>query len=110
MLLVGVPGLAKTLLVQTVAQALDLQEMRAGEVGEALPFGLAHLGKPVDRLAEAALQRLRALGRIGLVELVRGDEFTITTEDVAGDKSICGTTYTSSAVTTRTATDVTIAG
>ncbi|NUK03456.1 pyruvate kinase [Streptomyces lunaelactis] len=29
----------------------------------------------------------------GPVELVRGDEFTITTEDVAGDKSICGTTY-----------------
>ncbi len=29
----------------------------------------------------------------GPVELVRGDEFIITTEDVAGDKSICGTTY-----------------
>jgi pyruvate kinase len=29
----------------------------------------------------------------GPVELVRGEEFTITTEDVAGDKSICGTTY-----------------
>ncbi|MEU5401907.1 pyruvate kinase [Streptomyces sp. NPDC005963] len=29
----------------------------------------------------------------GPVELVRGDEFTITTEDVDGDKSICGTTY-----------------
>ncbi len=29
----------------------------------------------------------------GPVELVRGDEFTITTEDVEGDKSICGTTY-----------------
>lgn len=29
----------------------------------------------------------------GPVELVRGDEFTITAEDVAGDKSICGTTY-----------------
>jgi pyruvate kinase len=29
----------------------------------------------------------------GPVELVRGDEFTITTEDIAGDKSICGTTY-----------------
>ncbi|MBQ0984065.1 pyruvate kinase [Streptomyces sp. F63] len=29
----------------------------------------------------------------GPVELVRGDEFTITTEDVLGDKSICGTTY-----------------
>lgn len=29
----------------------------------------------------------------GPVELVRGDEFVITTEDVPGDKSICGTTY-----------------
>ncbi|AXK35494.1 pyruvate kinase [Streptomyces armeniacus] len=29
----------------------------------------------------------------GPVELVRGEEFTITTEDVAGDKSVCGTTY-----------------
>ncbi|MEJ8637526.1 pyruvate kinase [Streptomyces sp. NPDC006475] len=29
----------------------------------------------------------------GPVELVRGDEFIITTEDVPGDKSICGTTY-----------------
>jgi pyruvate kinase len=29
----------------------------------------------------------------GPVELVAGDEFTITTEDVPGDRSICGTTY-----------------
>ena len=29
----------------------------------------------------------------GPVELVRGDEFIITTEDVEGDRSICGTTY-----------------
>ena len=29
----------------------------------------------------------------GPVELARGDEFTITTEDVPGDRSICGTTY-----------------
>ncbi|MFE0687505.1 pyruvate kinase [Streptomyces sp. JH002] len=29
----------------------------------------------------------------GPVELERGDEFTITTEDVPGDKTICGTTY-----------------
>src|ERR1044072_5611563 len=29
----------------------------------------------------------------GPVELVRGDEFTITTEDVRGDNTICGTTY-----------------
>lgn len=29
----------------------------------------------------------------GPVELRRGDEFTITTEDVEGDRTICGTTY-----------------
>lgn len=29
----------------------------------------------------------------GPVELVAGDEFVITTEDVPGDKTICGTTY-----------------
>ncbi|MDT3399408.1 pyruvate kinase [Streptomyces sp. B1866] len=29
----------------------------------------------------------------GPVELHRGDEFTITTEDVQGDRTICGTTY-----------------
>jgi pyruvate kinase len=29
----------------------------------------------------------------GPVELQRGDEFTITTEDVPGDRAICGTTY-----------------
>ncbi|MET8557364.1 pyruvate kinase [Streptomyces sp. NPDC004959] len=29
----------------------------------------------------------------GPVELVRGDEFTITVEDVQGDRTICGTTY-----------------
>ncbi|WP_329381393.1 pyruvate kinase [Streptomyces sp. NBC_01716] len=29
----------------------------------------------------------------GPVELMRGDEFIITTEDVPGDKGICGTTY-----------------
>ncbi len=29
----------------------------------------------------------------GPVELRRGDEFTITTEDVQGDRTICGTTY-----------------
>lgn len=29
----------------------------------------------------------------GPVELVRGDEFIVTTEDVDGDRTICGTTY-----------------
>ncbi|WP_431036868.1 pyruvate kinase [Streptomyces sp. P6-2-1] len=29
----------------------------------------------------------------GPVELTRGDEFTITVEDVPGDRTICGTTY-----------------
>ncbi|MGW8332379.1 pyruvate kinase [Streptomyces sp. NPDC055897] len=45
---------------------------------------LADLQGPKIRLAKFAE---------GPVELVRGDEFTITAEDVPGDKSICGTTY-----------------
>ncbi|QKW09248.1 pyruvate kinase [Streptomyces sp. NA04227] len=60
------------------------------------------------RLREAAADTGRAVGVLadlqgpkirletfaeGPVELERGDEFTITTEDVPGDKSICGTTY-----------------
>ena len=66
-----------------------------------------HQGR-YNRLREAAAEAGRAIGVLadlqgpkirlatfaeGPVELVRGDEFTITTEDVAGDKSICGTTY-----------------
>jgi pyruvate kinase len=61
-----------------------------------------------DRLRKAAEETGRAVGVLadlqgpkirletfaeGPVELVRGEEFTITTEDVAGDRSICGTTY-----------------
>ncbi|MFI5753931.1 pyruvate kinase [Streptomyces sp. NPDC051569] len=61
-----------------------------------------------QRVREAAKDTGRAVGVLidlqgpkirletfaeGPVELVRGDEFTITTEDVPGDKSICGTTY-----------------
>lgn len=51
-------------------------------------------GRPIGVLAD--LQgpkiRLEAFAQ-GPVELARGDEFTITTEDVPGDRSICGTTY-----------------
>lgn len=61
-----------------------------------------------DRVRAAAAETGRAIGVLadlqgpkirletfaeGPVELVRGDEFTITIEDVPGDKHICGTTY-----------------
>ncbi|MEV6007611.1 pyruvate kinase [Streptomyces sp. NPDC051976] len=55
----------------------------AAETGRAIGV-LADLQGPKIRLAKFA---------DGPVELVAGDEFTITTEDVPGDKSICGTTY-----------------
>lgn len=66
-----------------------------------------HQGR-YDRLRKAAAETGRAVGVLadlqgpkirlakfaeGPVELVRGDEFVITSEDVPGDKSICGTTY-----------------
>ncbi|NJP65856.1 pyruvate kinase [Streptomyces spiramenti] len=61
-----------------------------------------------ERLRKAADETGRAVGVLadlqgpkirletfadGPVELERGDTFTITTEDVAGDRTICGTTY-----------------
>ncbi|WP_328916245.1 MULTISPECIES: pyruvate kinase [unclassified Streptomyces] len=51
-------------------------------------------GRAVGVLADLQGPKIR-LGKFadGPVELVAGDEFTITTEDVAGDRSICGTTY-----------------
>jgi len=55
----------------------------AAESGRAVGV-LADLQGPKIRLAKFA---------DGPVELVAGDEFTITTEDVPGDKSECGTTY-----------------
>lgn len=66
-----------------------------------------HQGR-YDRVRAASKETGRAVGVLadlqgpkirletfaeGPVELVRGDEFTITTEDVPGDKTICGTTY-----------------
>src|SRR5690606_2182412 len=55
-----------------------------------------HQGR-YDRVRAAAKETGRAIGVLadlqGPVELVRGDEFTTTTEDVPGDRSICGTTY-----------------
>ncbi|MEW2545017.1 pyruvate kinase [Streptomyces sp. NPDC047002] len=66
-----------------------------------------HQGR-YDRVRRAAADTGRAVGVMvdlqgpkirletfaeGPVELVRGDEFTITTEDVPGDKTVCGTTY-----------------
>lgn len=66
-----------------------------------------HQGR-YDRVRAAAKETGRAIGVLadlqgpkirletfaeGPVELVRGDEFTITAEDVPGDRTICGTTY-----------------
>ncbi|ELP69002.1 pyruvate kinase [Streptomyces turgidiscabies] len=66
-----------------------------------------HQGR-YDRVRAAAKETGRAIGVLadlqgpkirletfaeGPVELVRGDEFVITTDDVPGDKTICGTTY-----------------
>ncbi|MER5179920.1 pyruvate kinase [Streptomyces sp. NPDC002896] len=51
-------------------------------------------GKAVGVLADLQGPKIRLeTFAEGPVELVRGDEFTITIEDVPGDKSICGTTY-----------------
>ncbi|CAM5554808.1 acetate kinase [Streptomyces microflavus] len=61
----------------------DRVRKAAAETGRAVGV-LADLQGPKIRLAKFAE---------GPVELVRGDEFTITSEDVPGDKSICGTTY-----------------
>ncbi|NEA38496.1 pyruvate kinase [Streptomyces sp. SID11385] len=66
-----------------------------------------HLGR-YQRVRKAAADTGRTVGVLfdlqgpkirletfadGPVELVRGDEFTITAEDVQGDRTICGTTY-----------------
>ncbi|MGX2994441.1 pyruvate kinase [Streptomyces sp. JNUCC 64] len=51
-------------------------------------------GRPVGVLADLQGPKIRLeTFAEGPVELVRGDEFTITTEDVPGDRTICGTTY-----------------
>ncbi|WP_225849874.1 pyruvate kinase [Streptomyces sp. HPF1205] len=54
----------------------------------------AETGRAVGVLADLQGPKIR-LGKFadGPVELVAGDEFTITTEEVAGDKHLCGTTY-----------------
>ncbi|MDK1474900.1 pyruvate kinase [Streptomyces sp. 549] len=76
-------------------------------------FNMSHGSQPehqerYDRLRKAAEETGRAVGVLadlqgpkirlatfaeGPVELVRGEEFVITTEDVPGDRTICGTTY-----------------
>ncbi|MEU2891334.1 pyruvate kinase [Streptomyces albidoflavus] len=54
----------------------------------------ADTGRAVGVLADLQGPKIRLeTFTEGPVELVRGDEFTITAEDVAGDKSVCGTTY-----------------
>ncbi|GAA1899832.1 pyruvate kinase [Streptomyces sodiiphilus] len=51
-------------------------------------------GRPVGVLADLQGPKIRLeTFADGPVELSRGDEFTITTEDVEGDRTICGTTY-----------------
>ncbi|AKH84942.1 pyruvate kinase [Streptomyces sp. CNQ-509] len=51
-------------------------------------------GRPIGVLADLQGPKIRLeTFAQGPVELARGDEFTITTEDVPGDRSICGTTY-----------------
>ncbi len=54
----------------------------------------AETGRAVGVLADLQGPKIR-LGKFadGPVELVAGDEFTITTDDVPGDRSVCGTTY-----------------
>jgi pyruvate kinase len=61
----------------------DRVRAASAEIGTAIGV-LADLQGPKIRLETFAE---------GPVELVRGDEFTITTEEVPGDKRICGTTY-----------------
>ncbi|GAB3121754.1 pyruvate kinase [Streptomyces calidiresistens] len=76
-------------------------------------FNMSHGSHPehegrYQRLRKASEETGRAVGVLadlqgpkirletfaeGPVELVRGDQFTITTEDVPGDRTICGTTY-----------------
>jgi pyruvate kinase len=54
----------------------------------------AETGKAVGVLADLQGPKIRLdTFAEGPVELERGDEFVITTEDVPGDKTICGTTY-----------------
>lgn len=51
-------------------------------------------GRAVGVLADLQGPKIRLeTFAAGPVELVRGDEFIITTEDVEGDRTICGTTY-----------------
>ncbi|MDT0306965.1 pyruvate kinase [Streptomyces sp. DSM 44917] len=51
-------------------------------------------GRPIGVLADLQGPKIRLeTFADGPVELRRGDEFTITTEDVPGDRTICGTTY-----------------
>jgi pyruvate kinase len=76
-------------------------------------FNMSHGSRPeheerYDRLRKAVEETGRAVGVLadlqgpkirlstfaeGPVELIRGEEFTITTEEVPGDKTVCGTTY-----------------
>ncbi|GGO92821.1 pyruvate kinase [Wenjunlia tyrosinilytica] len=52
------------------------------------------VGRPIGVLVDLQGPKIRLeTFADGPVELERGDEFTVTTEDVEGNKHICGTTY-----------------
>ncbi|MFB7497068.1 pyruvate kinase [Streptomyces sp. NPDC056161] len=103
-------------IVCTLGPAVDSHEMLVSMIEAGMNvarFNFSHGSHAehqarYDRVRAAAKETNRAVGVLadlqgpkirletfaeGPVELERGDEFTITTEDVPGDKSICGTTY-----------------
>jgi pyruvate kinase len=103
-------------IVCTLGPAVDSHEMLVAMIEAGMDvarFNFSHGSHPehqarYDRVRAAAKETNRAVGVLadlqgpkirletfaeGPVELERDDEFTITTEDIPGDKSICGTTY-----------------
>jgi pyruvate kinase len=103
-------------IVCTLGPAVDSHEMLVAMIEAGMDvarFNFSHGSHAehqarYDRVRAAAKETNRAVGVLadlqgpkirletfaeGPVELERDDEFTITTEDIPGDKSICGTTY-----------------
>ncbi|MFF4753531.1 pyruvate kinase [Streptomyces sp. NPDC002514] len=103
-------------IVCTLGPAVDSHEMLVSMIEAGMNvarFNFSHGSHAehqarYDRVRAAAKETNRAVGVLadlqgpkirletfaeGPVELERGDEFIITTEDVPGDKTICGTTY-----------------
>jgi len=103
-------------IVCTLGPAVDTHEMLVSMIEAGMNVArfnfshgthAEHQGR-YDRVRAASKETGRAIGVLadlqgpkirletfaeGPVELERGDEFVITTEDVPGDKQICGTTY-----------------